>query len=267
MSSAQRASSEPTRIPWNVVLTGLCLVLAAALRFWIVAVHPPWGSVFSDMGGYIQNADRIFGGRLSSQVFFQPVGFSAFLALLRKVGLGYRALGPLHVIVGTLTAFLAGRIAAHVESERAALLTTFVVGMHFSLAYMSGYYMAETLYTFMLTFVSWVIASTRLRTTASVVLASVVLSVSFWLKGYAGPIVILALGYFLLRAREDRGSRWRWLRTGAILACIFATQPALHHEITRKYANDPQWGPATSGLNLVEGKCPWKRNEDSSGYG
>lgn len=268
MGSARRQPQpRVTRITLNLVLTGLCLMLAASLRMWIIRVHPPWESVFSDMGGYIQNADRIFQGRMNSQVFFQPVGFSALLALLRKLHLGYKAVGPIHVCVGTLTAFFAGRIAAHVESERAALFTTLVVGVHWSLAYMSGYYMAETLYAFMITFVSWVIASTRLKSVWSVIVASTVLSVSYWLKGYAGPIVILALGYFALRAREERGARWRWVRAGVILTCIFATQPALHHEVTKRYANDPQWGPATSGLNLVEGKCPWKRNEDSSGYG
>ena len=234
---------------------------------WIVREHPPWESVFSDMGGYIANADRVYSGKVNPGSFFQPIGFSAFLAFLRKVGWGYRAIAPIHVCVGTLTALLAGRVAAHVESERAALLTTFVVGVHFSLAYMSGYYMSETIYAFLLTFVSWVVVVTRLRTVWSVIVIAVVLWLSNWLKGYSGPIVILTLCYFALRAREERSQRWRWLRAAVVLVAIFATQPIAHHEWTKKAIHDGQWGPTASGLNLVEGKCPWKRNEDSAGYG
>lgn len=251
----------------NLVLTGLCLLLAAGLRMWIVRVHPPWEYVFSDMGGYIANADRVFKDRLVPGSFFQPIGFSAFLSFLRKIGWGYKAIAPIHVIVGTLTAYFAGRVAAYVESERLALFTTFVVGVHFSLAYMSGYYMSETIYAFLLTFVSWVVVTTRLRTVWSVVVVAAALWLSNWLKGYSGPIVILTLMYFALRAHEDRSQRWRWLRAAVILVAIFGTQPVVHHEWTKRAIHDAQWGPTASGLNLVEGKCPWKHNEDSAGYG
>lgn len=251
----------------NLLLTFGCLILAAALRVWVVREHPPWAAVFSDMAGYVHNADQILSGKVTSQTFFQPVGFPAFLALLRKIGLGYRALAPIHVVLGTLTVYLAGRIAARLDGERTGLLTTFVLAVHWSLAYMSGYYMGETLYAFLITLMAWLMVATGLRRGWHAIAVGAVLGISYWIKGYSGPMLMLMLAYFGLRFVRDRGQRWRWFKVAFLLTAVFATQPALHREVTFRTTGDAQWGASTSGLNLVEGKCPWKRNEDSSGYG
>jgi hypothetical protein len=254
---------------WIDRLHLLALVVAAFLRGFVVHQRPLMSAIYSDMQGYHQNAHTILNGHLSEGSFFQPIGLSAVVAFLIKVGLGEPFIASVHIVLGTVTAHLCGRIGERLGGRWVGLAAVWIGSVHVALIYMGSLMMAETFFAFLLACAAFFTMRFGLRF-VSAFGACVCLGASYWFKGFTLPVMALMIAWtiwFAFRNRKLRRTRNRLIAYAVTLALMLGSLPFQHRYVTLKTARVAVWGPTASGLNLVEGKCPWKQNEDSNGAG
>jgi hypothetical protein len=243
------------------------LLVGAILRGAILQYRPMADAVFSDMQGYYDNSYRMADGLWYEGLFFQPVGLAATGAALVKLGFKPIAVAYAHVILGVLVIYFTGRIAERLGGQLTGVIAAWLIATSYPTIYLGSLFMAETLFGFFVLAASYILMRWGALRAGAMILATLSLMASYWYKGMSQPAMAVMLIFFAWFALRDRLRRWHWARALVIVLVAAISLPLMHRQLTLKTVHKAMIGPATSGLNLVEGKCPWKRNEDSTGAG
>lgn len=241
----------------------LLLVAGIAARLgYVLFVHPPAMSVYSDMANYVQIADDIVQGVWRLSHFFQPLGYPLLLAGLKTVSTDWMyLLGWVHIAASGLTLALVWRVSTLSFGRRVGLLSLGVAALHLPWIIYAGFALSETLFTLLLAVLalcSWRVA-TKLRT-VDAALWGAVFFLALLLKGtHIFVVVFFLLGLLLWKARRS------WKAAAAISIVVWSGLIA-HGFITQSSVGVFQMTASAGGLNFVEGKCPIKDNADSVGY-
>jgi hypothetical protein len=259
---------------WQKAVAAALLALAGWIRYhYVFDWHPPECFVFSDMAGYVDRARELARGSSSEGQAFQPIGYSLALSvslrLVKDFALAYWG----HALCGWATVVLMWRASARWLSERAGLFVLAIAALHFPFISLSGFFLAETFFTFQLALLFYCLARFPFPWTVgrAFVIGAVYMS-ALWIKGnntFFGPLVLAWIAlWILLHRRAD------WLRLTRRLAppvaafCVGAAlMVASHAGYTYSRYGHALVSAPTAALNFVEGKCPAKNNYDSQGYG
>lgn len=232
--------------------------------------YPMMDAIYSDMGGYHWHATELANGTpLNDSAFFQPIGLSAIVAVLIRSGLGAKYLAWVHVVFGVVTVHFSALLGRRMGGLLVGAATGIIVATHFPLLYLTRLMLAETLFSFCLVVAAYLLVRYGIRSFVAVLVACSALILSFWFKGFTGPVLLMMLLGTLAFAldRNRAPQRMRMLRAATLFALSLAVLPLMHGYVSHRLRGQTIWSPSASGLNLVEGKCPWKRNEDNTGAG
>ncbi len=247
---------------WKIFTLAI-LGIGLAVRFYLVfIVSPPQINLQSDMLGYFTRAVEILRGEYNLGQNFQPLGYTFWSLLLRYIG-GWELLSWVQVFASWGTSVLIFLIALEYFGLAAGLFSLIMATIHFPQISFASYHLAECTYTFLLTFVLWWILRTfKNETPLKYFLTGLILMVSFYFKGNHTFFVPIFSLWLLYRGRSNFKTA---LRNVAAMAagCFLIMIP--HLGWTAFAYGKPLAGPSAGGLNFVEGKCPWKDNEDSVG--
>jgi hypothetical protein len=244
------------------------LVLAFVLRVQMINRHPMMDAIYSDMGGYHWHATELANGTpLNDSAFFQPIGLSVVVAALMRIGIGAKYLAWIHVVFGVATVHFSARLGKRIGGWVVGAASGVIIAAHFPLLYLTRLMLAETLFSFFVVVAAYLLVRYGARSTKAVLLACASLVFSFWFKGFSGPILLVLLMCLLAFALRSALQRTKMLRAAACVVVALAVLPLMHGYVSHSLRGKTIWSPSASGLNLVEGKCPWKRNEDNTGAG
>jgi hypothetical protein len=240
------------------------LLLALLIRIAALAAHPVTRSLFSDMHNYSSMADEIAQGLWKPTHFFQPVGFAYLLSLFRRLPIPWgTTLGLYQLVLSTATVGLVWRSADRAFGPRAARLALLVAAVHAPWVLLSTLTLPETTFTFLLAVLVRVGLELIERPAAHwAALWGGVFIAAFWIKGthvFLGPLFVLGV------LAWKHWSRDVLLRVAMPLCGVVAAGLLLHGVITLRTIGRFQMTASAGGLNFVEGKCPSKRNFDSTG--
>lgn len=268
--AALKSAKVPTTQRW---IAAVLLALAGWLRYhFAFDWHPPESYVFSDMSGYVERSRQVLRGQIDENHVFQPPGYTLALALsLRLVGSFAVAVWG-HVLLGWATVALVWRASARWLRGAANLVVLAITALHVPFITLSGFFVAETFFTFQLALLFYLLAifSFPWRVWQGFVLGLVFMS-ALWLKGnntFFGPLVVAwaALWVLLHPKAEWRALARRVVPPLAAFCVASVLVIASHATFTYKRMGKIHLSSTGSALNFVEGKCPWKRNFDSVGY-
>lgn len=238
------------------------MLVGAAFRIaFAIFVHPLAGSLYSDMANYVQLASEITAGNWRPEDFFQPVGYPLLIAgAMRVTDQWLSVVGWINVLASTVTMGIVWYSATQSFGRTVGLVSLGVAALHLPWIVFAGFAMPETLFGLclaLLSLVTWQFAkSLRIR---DGLLWGACFSFGLLLKGtHILLVVLLAL---VLLIRDGRAAR-RGL--AAIFVVVFVGLLA-HGTLALATTGSFQMTPSASGLNFVEGKCPSKDNEDSTG--
>jgi hypothetical protein len=252
------------------------VALAGWLRYhYVFEWHPPELFAFSDMGLYVERARDIVAGGTDPEQGFQPLGYPLLMALSLRLGRDLALVDWIHVVAGWLTVVLVWRTSARWLRGWSHLAVLAIAALHFPFIALSGFFMAETVFTLQLALLAYCLSrfSFPWKPSRALVLGIVYMS-ALWFKGndtFFGPLAIVWIATWIFARRRGRGhSTWIPLarRVAVPIAC-FAAGAALvvasYAAYTRVHFGAAQLSAPTAALNFVEGKCPAKVNIDSRG--
>jgi hypothetical protein len=251
------------------------LGLAGWIRYhFVFAWHPPESFIFSDMGGYVDRAVQLFQGRTDPNQTFQPLGYSMILALSLRLG-GDLALAVWsHVVLGWASVGLVWRASARWLRSDVSLWVLAIAALHVPFITLSGFFLAETIFTFQLALLFYCLACFPFpwRVSHAFVLGVIYMS-AVWIKGnntLFGPLVVGWSALWVIAHPRWR-AEWKVLARRLLPGVVaFSLGAALvvgsHAAYTYRHYGKAQLSASTSALNLVEGKCPSKNNRDTAGY-
>ena len=239
------------------------LLGAFFIRFWSTFIlSSPQFTLESDMGGYFERGIEMLQGKFDVGQNFQPLGYTLWSMLIRSIG-GWELHNWLQVFSSWGVVLLTFLIALEYFNLATAIFSIFVASIHFPQISFTSYHLAETTYSFLLTFSLWYLLRTLQKPTGTkFIFTGVILMVAFYFKGnHAFFIPILCL-WLLYRYRAELNRAIKYI-LGLALGCLIVMTP--HLIGTAEVYGKPMAGPSAGALNFVEGKCPWKNNRDNSG--
>jgi hypothetical protein len=256
-------------------MEGAIFALGAMLRLdFIFSLHRPEIHAFSDAAGYLGNAIEMASGIFSSHQLFQGVGYPLLISW--SLRLAHHQYWLIHWVqwgVSVLSVLLAWKASERLLGRKCAAWALVLLSFHFPFISLSGFFMAETLYTLFVAALFYLMArfpfpwSTRTAATLG----------GIFMLGHS----VKGLGAFFAPISFIWAAVWAWKRgartpgalvralirpLGGFCAGIFLVA-GLQAVYTRSLWGHVVLSAPTGGLNLVEGKCPWKINKDSEGYG
>ena len=253
-------------------VAAVLLALAGWLRFrYVFDWHAPECFLFSDMENYADMAREYVRGVTSTYQTFQPSGYPLLLALSLRLRGDFVLLYWAHVLAGWGTVALMWRASARWLGERAGLWVLGIAAVHVAFIVLSGFALAETIFTFQLALLFYCLARFAFPWKPShALLIGLVFMSMLWVKGNAtlfGPLVIAWMAFWVLS--RPRAEWRRRARRVALPAAAFCAGAALvvasHAAYTHARYGHARLSAGTAALNLVEGKCPAKYNVDSNG--
>lgn len=243
----------------KIFFPGLIILLTLIQRFYYsTVVHPPGIFLQSDIAVYGGIADAILAGDWKVSHFFQPAGFPMILAAIKFFTDNWSYwLAVIHAILGTATVYVIAKSAGECWGKMAER-TTLIAGLiHVPWILYTGYAMPETIYTFLLSLLLY--ASLKIVRGQNAFRWSVgwgiLFIISFYIKGQHAFLLPLFLGTLTLFNR-------RAFRYSVTMGLVVITGMALHWNFSRSMTGVGKISADTGGLNLVEGKCPSKKNTD-----
>lgn len=239
------------------------LILAFLFRFWLVFIEaPPQFSLFSDMGAYFSRSEEILNGQFRIDQLFQPIGFTLWSLWLRELG-DFELFNWAQVFFSWGTVILIYLMVRQRFGALAGALSAVIGTTYVPLAGFATFHMAENAYAFFISLILWLILRTlnnpKLR---GFFLIGLLMALAFYFKGnhaFFIPIFALWLLY------QDRHQFKKGFSKAAVMGLGCALVVAPHMAWTWQHYGKPQLGPTAGALNFVEGKCPSKDNEDSTG--
>jgi hypothetical protein len=242
------------------------LALGSMLRLdFIFTLHPPELHAYSDAGNYLSNAQEIARGVFGVHQLFQGVGYPVLLAWAIKLGHGsYFPLYAIHWAASTATLVLMWRGTARLLGERAATWTLFLAAFHFPFVSLSGFFLAETIYTLVIAALYYCLARWRFPwSTGKGAALGAIFMIGHAIKGLNAFFAPILFVWTLFRERK-RGLSPLIRPLGSFVAGVLLVA-VIQGAFTRAYWGRVVLSAPTGGLNLVEGKCPAKINKDSTG--
>jgi hypothetical protein len=242
------------------------LFLALVVRMIAVLVSPIGDTLYSDMGNYRNIADNILAGVWKPAHFMQAVGFSLIVAAFKRLFTNWTgALAVYQVVLATATTWLVWKCATRAFGSRVGVLSLAVAAIHVPWIVFTAVALSETSFTLLMAALVWASLEVVERPTVRWSMIWGLLFIGgFWLKGthvFFGPMFLLAL---LIR---DQWSRATFVKVAVPICVVVGTGLLVHGVLTYRTIGTFRLTPAAGGLNLVEGKCPSKRNMDSTGAG
>jgi len=256
-------------------IAAVLLAVAGWIRYrYVFDWHPPEFFVYSDMSGYVNHGRELARGEIHDDQLVQPIGYPLVLGLSLHLFGNYALAYWAHVMASWGTVVLSWRASAHRWlGERAGLWVLGIAALHIPFITLSGFFLAETLFTFQLALLFYGLSRFRFpwRIEHAFVLGLIYMS-ALWIKGhntFFGPLVMAWM--FCWAIAHRRAGFWRLVRRLLPPALAFCMAAAIvvgsHAAYTRVRYGHAHLSAATAALNLVEGKCPAKRNYDSTGSG
>ena len=242
------------------LLLAAFLVRLAALYF-----HPIQDSLYSDMGNYVLVADSLGSGPWKPSQFFQPIGFPSIVYVLKRLFSDWgTALGLCQAVLSTATAAIVWRCAEKSFGPKIGWLALLVAAFHVHWVMLSTVALPETTFTFLLAVLLWLTLEVLERQSPAWSAAwGIAFFAAFIVKGshgFFGPIFLLAVLIW------KRWSRAVIVRVVLPISVAVGTGLLLHGALTYQTIGKFEMISTEGGLNFVEGKCPSKRNFDSTGY-
>jgi len=240
------------------------LVLALALRIAALEIHPIGASLFADMDNYRQIADHIVAGEWAPGHFLPAIGFSLILAGFKRLFANWTgALAVFHAVLSMATVWLVWKCATRAFGPRVGVLSLLLAAVHVPWIVFTTVALSETTFTFLMAVVVWasleIVERPSMRWSALWGLAFVA---GFWMKGTPAFLGPLFLAGVLVRERWSRAA----ITTVAVPLCtVVGAGLLLHGVLTYRTTGEFRLSSSAGGLNFIEGKCPSKRNYDSTG--
>ncbi|UXR64077.1 glycosyltransferase family 39 protein [Bdellovibrio bacteriovorus] len=239
------------------------LILAFLFRFWLVFIEaPPQFSLFSDMGAYFSRSEEILRGHFRLDQLFQPIGFTLWSLWLRELG-DFELFNWAQVFFSWGTVVLIYLMVRERFGSLAGAISVLISAAYVPLAGFATFHMAENAYAFFISLILWLILRTlKNQKLRGFFLIGLFMATAFYFKGnHAFFIPFFAL--WLLYRDRHHFTKGIAKVTLLGLGCTLVVAP--HMAWTWKHYGKPQLGPTAGALNFVEGKCPSKDNEDSTG--
>jgi hypothetical protein len=242
------------------------LFLALVLRMLAVVISPIGQTLYSDMGNYRNIADNILEGVWKPAHFMQAVGFSLIVAAFKRLFTNWTgALAVYHVVLAAATPWLVWKCATRAFGSKVGVLSLAVAAIHIPWIVFTAVALSETSFTLLMAALVWASLEVVERPTVrwSIIWGLLFIG-GFWLKGthvFFGPMFLLAV---LIR---DHWSSATFAKVVLPISVVVGTGLLVHGVLTYRTIGTFRLTPAAGGLNFVEGKCPSKRNIDSTGAG
>jgi hypothetical protein len=242
------------------------LFLALALRVAAVEMSPIGNTLYSDMGNYRSIADDILRGVWQPVHFMQAIGYPLVIAGFKRLFTNWTgALAVAHVILSTATVWLVWKSATRAFGTKVGMLSLFLAAIHVPWIVLTAVALSETAFTFLMALLAWTSLDLVERPSLRWAVAWAGLFIAgFWLKGthvFLGPMFLLAI------VARGHWSRHVILTVAIPVSLVVACGLLLHGVLTYRTIGTFRLSSSAGGLNLVEGKCPSKRNIDSTGEG
>jgi hypothetical protein len=246
------------------ILVIFLLLIALGLRlYYVLFVTNPASEVWSDMQGYLTIADDLSQGDWKEAHFFQSIGYPWLIGLLKKISLNWAwILGLLQALASWLSLVLVFELSAKAFGPRIGLLTLAVGTIHVPWILFPGFALPEAFFTLLLSISAWwsyPLLTAGRRSALAAVGWSVSFICAFWLKGTHVLWAPLLLAILLFK-NKLAATKPLIIIVSILILGLFA-----HGLLTQTKINKMQLSASTGGLNLVEGKCPHKKNTDSTG--
>jgi 4-amino-4-deoxy-L-arabinose transferase-like glycosyltransferase len=221
--------------------------------------------IYSDMSGYDRRAGEISRGEYSLRFhFFQPIGYSLWLALCRWLAGGEWWLIKLtHVAMVWLSVFLGWRVARRILPPNWDLLALVFLSLHAQWWALAGFALAETLYTFLITVLLW--STVRWVERPGVLHAAIAglsFGLAFFVKGTAAFFPIFLGLWCLVQVVRGRAPLKSTMAHLAVMGLCASTVAVAHGSFALAKYGQFRISADAGALNFVEGKCPWKDNTD-----
>jgi hypothetical protein len=248
---------------------GVLFVSAFVFRYlFIFRWHPPSGYIFSDMAGFVTRAQHLIDHRFPLNDTLFPPGEHLLIAASGSLFHGFDTLVVwVHLIAGILTCYWVWKAAKVYLGKIGALVVLAVCAFHFPFIALSGYYLAETVFTGLLALLLFLTARMpfpwgRGRSVSIGIVAALGL---VWKGNNVFFFPLLALWSFAWLVRYGAGKMaeayrcWYFLLFG--FALIIASQCVYFYKLYGVAL------PVASGgaYNFVLDKCPGSRIVDRSG--
>ena len=242
------------------------LFAALVLRIAAVAISPIGNTLYSDMGNYRDIADNILRGAWQPAHFMQAIGFPLLLAAFKRTFTNWTgALAVYHVLLSTATVWLVWKCATRAFGPIVGVLSLALATIHVPWIVFTAVALSETTFTILMAALVWVSLELVERPSPAWSAAWGFLFIAgFWLKGthvFVGPM------FLLIMLARHHWSRDVFVRVAVPLCVVVGAGLLLHGVLTYRTIGTVRLSASAGGLNFVEGKCPSKRNIDSTGAG
>jgi hypothetical protein len=243
-----------------------CFILLLALVLRIIFIMygtNPEMEDWSDMHGYLSIADQILEGKWEVYHFFQSIGYPLVIALFKKLTTHWSiGLGLAQAIISWLTLVLMFFLTKKTFGQKTAFISLVIGGAHLPWIALSGFALPETIFTFLLAICAFFALESYKTNKNYISLSCWALSfiTAFWFKSTHvlwGPLFLI--GLFFLQGRKA-------LSGLVVVSGILLVGVGAHAYLTYSKVDKVQLSASSGGLNMVEGKCPEKKNTDVLGY-
>lgn len=251
--------------PLPVALLAANVIFTTWVVFWL---HPLETAFHSDMGLYVRRAGDMLKGVFDPIHFFQPIGYSLWIALCYRIANhGWWLLKVSHVVFVSASVFLGWRIARRLLPASWALLALVLLSVHLQWPALASFALSETLYTFLITLLVWSAVrwaqKPKLRFAC---LTGFAFAVGFYFKGSAALFPLLLAAWVAGRVFGGYIDARRAVLHLAVMGAVAWSVAFAHGSFAYVKYGQFKLGADAGGLNFVEGKCPSKRNFDNIGY-
>ena len=241
-----------------VILLSIGAIIRAIFIFF---KNPPADYIFSDMKMYHDRAEKILNGIWEPTTFFQPIGWTLIEAFsFINFSQPYLFLSFLNLIASSLTMFFIWQASKNLLSERVSLVVLAISAFHFPFIYFSGFLLSECLFTFLISVFIWQVSRYDMPwNSKNSILLAVTFFLAFLLKGnfIFYPVILLLLLIWQNGLQA--------VKKLSIFFISFLILLSAHGLLTLSTIGKFQMSASNGGLNLVEGKCPYKYNVDPTG--
>jgi len=264
----QTAVSSPGGKFWgwsSLLLFALNIVLTTWVVFFL---HPMETAIYSDMNEYVYRADQITNGLYDLNHFFQPIGYSLWIAGLRFIdGGGWELLKLSHVLLVLLSVYFGWQTARLLLPAKWDIAVLFLLSVNVQWIQLASYALSETLYTFLVTTLLWsTVRWARYSRMHDAVLTGLLFGLGFFVKGSAVFFPPLLLLWGMIRVARYRLSLHPTLIHLLVMGACAGVIALAHGTYSQMTYGQFKLGADAGGLNFIEGKCPAKHNFDNTGY-